>query len=171
MHFFFGVQRRLFRDDLHLIEDQAAQQKPTSFCGWHMRVIINVSAGRTGDRREQLIWLCLFCNYSLTLKMTKQLKQINMNLYIFTIYNLHKNCWIKHIHKEYFKINTCFSLFQLGKTDLIIPKIPLLNKKPGSIWLWLRHAVLWVGAQSSASLVCAKTEPWRIRNENDSEKM
>lgn len=70
-------------------------------------------------------------------------------------------------------LKNCVYLFHIGKIDPFLPYspvIPLLNKKPSSIWLRLRHTVQWVGAQSSASLVWAKTAPWRIRNGNDRRK-
>lgn len=66
-----------------------------------------------------------------------------------------------------------FFFLQIRKIEPILPclpVIPLLDKKPDSIWLWLQHTVLWVGAQSFASLAWAKTQPWRIRNGNDRRK-
>lgn len=72
------------------------------------------------------------------------------------------------VFKLHFKLFlSCFSNRKKITILPYSPVVPLLHKKPGSTWLWLRHSVLWVGARGSASLVWAKTVPQRIRNGND----
>lgn len=86
-----------------------------------------------------------------------------------------KKCWIEiqHVQKQCIKNIYVFSFS--NKKNRPHHTIFTCNTSPYQK-AWQHLAVtaaccfVCVGARSSASLVWAKTEPWRIRNENDSEE-
>lgn len=92
---------------------------------------------------------------------------LTKHIYVICIFHrktVQLNTHTKKCIEKNYSLHGFFFLFTVGDICLIIlpiPVIPLLNKKPDSIGLWLQHAALRVGARSTASLVWVYKETCR----------